>query len=348
MGNERADAGNVGAVAARYVSGGDLYISALSRSGTAYDLYRSTDLGGTWQKTGTSARGPNFLRYLGGGGVLSETVLSLDATAHWIDVSVAGAQAAGLRRDAAPNGGGKVISVYEQQVPVSADAPRGSQALLARSSDHGATWAPGIAIPGLEKRLRTPAWMGDGHYVAMGRRYVRSGPCSLGQCDFYEPMLYASASSGASWQSAAQIDLDHLVHLGRHILADGRLVADPAGDPVLLANRYLPAEDDRQEFVRSIDGGATWEPVGFPAEMQYGAPDYYALWQLTSVGNGVVLAYFHDTAATNRHALYKSLDAGQTWQRVGDLPTGTDDPGVFGMAFIPLNRTLPGIALASQ
>ena len=348
MGNERADAGNVGAVAARYVSGGDLYVSALARSGTAYDLYRSTDLGGTWQKTGTTARGPNFLRYLGGGGVLSETVLSLDATAHWIDVSASGAQAAALRRDAAPNGGGKLISVYEQQVPVSPDAPRGSQALLARSSDHGATWAPGIAVSGLEKRLRTPAWMGDGQYVAMGRRYVRSGPCSLGQCDFYEPMLYASASSGASWQPAAQVDLDHVVHLGRHVFADGTLIADPAGDPVLLGNRYVTAEGDRHEFVRSIDGGTTWQAVGFPAEMQYGAPDYYALWQLTSVGNGVVLAYFHDTAATNRHALYKSLDAGQTWQRMGELPANTVDPGVFGMAFIPSNRTLPGIATASQ
>ncbi len=348
MGNEAPDAGNVGAVAAKYVSGGDLLVSALTRSGTAYDVYRSTDLGATWLKTGTSVRGPNFLRYLGGSSVLSESVLSLDAGAHWMDVSQSGPHAAALRRGAGPTGGNSVISTYEQQVPVSAEAPRGRQAMLARSGDHGATWAEGVPIPGLERRLQVPAYLGADRYVAMGHRYLRSGPCPFGQCDFYEPVLYESASAGASWQVAAQVDLDHVVYLGHHSVVDGKLLVDPAGVPLLLANRYVPSEGSRNEFVRSLDGGLTWAPVGFPAEVQNSAPDYYALWQLTAVGNGVVLAYFHDTAGTDRQALFKSIDAGETWQRLGELPPATVDPGLFGMAFIPTTRTLPGLWVASQ
>lgn len=348
MGSERPEAGAIGALAARYVSGGDLLVSALTRSGTAYDLYRSPDLGGSWKKAGTTAGGPNFLRYLGGGGLLSESLISLDAGSHWINVSASGSQAAALRRDAAPAGGPQLISTYEEKVPVTAETPRGSQAMLARSSDHGATWSAGVAIAGLERRLRVPAYMGNGRYVAMGRRYTHSGPCSFGQCSFYEPVLFESTTAGASWLAAAQIDLDHVVYLGRHALVDGKLVADPAGQPVLLANRYVSGGGTLHEFVRSVDGGLSWTPVGFPAEMQYGAPDYYSLWQMTVVGSGVVLAYFHDTAATDRHALYKSVDAGETWQRAGELPAGTVDPGVFGMAFIPMTRSLPGIDVAAQ
>lgn len=348
MGNEGPEAGNVGAVAAKYVSGGDLIVSALTPSGAAYDLYRSSDLGSTWKKSGTTASGPNFLRYVGGGGVLSESLISLDAGAHWIDVRASGPQAAALRREAAPAGGGNLISTYEQQVPISAQAPTGWQAMSARSSDYGVTWGGDAAIAGVERRLRPPAYLGDGRYVAMSRRFVRSDTCPFGICNYYEAVLLQTHDAGATWQEAALIDLDHIVHLGRHSTIAGKLLADPAGEPVLLGNRYLPSGPSRHEFVRSLDGGLTWTPVGFPAEVQYGAPDYYTLWQLTVVGKGVVLAYFHDNGGTNRHMLFKSVDAGETWERAGNLPATTADPGLFGMAFIPLNRSLPAIDVALQ
>ena len=348
MGNEAPDAGNVGAVVGKYLSGGDLIVSALRPSGTAFDLYRSTDLGNTWTKAGAAAAGPNFLRYLGDGAVLSESVISLDAGANWIDVRASGLQSAALRRDAAPAGGANLISTYEEQVPKSVDAPTGWQAMIARSDDHGVTWSAGQPIPGIERRLHSPAPLGEGRYVAMSRRYVRSEACPFGICNYYEAVLLQTHDAGANWEEAALIDLDHVVHLGRHSMVAGKLVADPLGEPVLLGNRYLPSGASRHEFVRSLDGGLSWTAVGFPAEVQYGAPDYYTLWQLTVVGKGVILAYFHDNAGTNRHVLFKSVDAGETWERAGNLPANTVDPGLFGMAFIPLARTLPAVDVALQ
>jgi len=344
MGNERADAGNVGAVAAKYVSGGDLIVSALNFSGTGYNVYRSTDLGSTWKRSAfTSSRGPSFMRYLGGGGVLSESLVSLDAGEHWIDVSAAGLEAKAWRADAAPAGGPNLISTYQEKVPISDDTPLGTQAMLVRSADHGASWSAVTLLEKVQRRLRDTTYMGNGRYVAMGLRWARTEACPFGQCEYFEYVLYQSATGGSSWEPVALIDLDRIVSVGRHVVTDGKLVPDPDGQPVLLASRFLPSGDARHQFVRSLDGGISWSTVGFPAEVQHAAPDYYTLWQLAAVGNGVIVAYFHSTSSTNRHALFRSVDAGETWQRLGDPPPGTADPGLFGMTFIPLTRTLPGI-----
>lgn len=336
MGNERPDAGNVGAVAAKYVSGGELFVSAL-RSGEVFDLYRSSDLGSTWTRISSAARGPTYLHYLGDGALLSEFVLSLDAGLHWIDVSAAGPLAAALRQDAASGGGSNVIGSFTDQVPVDDDAPRGLQAVLTRSGDFGATWPVTTPIPGMEYRLRRPAYLGDGRYVALGKRYAYTGPCDLFViCDFLEAIVYGSSDSGATWQPLVSMDLDRLLYLGRHAQIDGKLVPDADGQPVLLANRYVGGV---AEFVRSLDGGHSWTTVGFPQEMQAG----HELWHIATIGNGVVMAYFHGTSTAATHAMYLSADAGETWQRAGDPPANTADPGLYGIAFIPSTRMLPGI-----
>lgn len=70
----------------------------------------------------------------------------------------------------------------------------------------------------------------------------------------------------------------------------------------------------------------------------YGEPYFHTLWNMVSAGNGTILAYFHDNGGNPyvpRHYLYISTDNGLTWALAGNLPYGTVDPGLFGMAFVP-------------
>jgi hypothetical protein len=159
-----------------------------------------------------------------------------------------------------------------------------------------------------------------------------------------ERALYHSSTSGASWtRSNIGEQIGHsVVYIGKRRLENGALIPDAAGGDTLLGDRYLGAAGNYQsELVRSMDGGLTWEKhSNYPAEVAYyGSPENWSLWYLAHGGGNLLFAYFHNAAYTARQRLYRSADAGLTWQLAGELPLDPS-PGVFDMTVKPGNASL--------
>ena len=335
MGEEKAENGSFGAVAAvKIKTGGVLLITSLLPDQSGLRIHRSKDLGETWELGGPYFGSPNITA-IGPETVLSSGALSTDSGMTWQGLpSTPYAQL--LRSTAASRGGTNLLGTF-------LDGGALGEVKVAFSADNGANWSAGQTIPGLAYQVSQPTAMGSNRFVV--KSFYLFGFSCFSYCEYsFAARLYTSADGGATWSAINEADAENMgkiIYLGKNRLVAGVLVPDKNGIDALIANRYvrLGSGNYRPEIVRSLDGGRTWEATGFPAEMaHYGEPYWNTLWYLVSAGNGTILAYFHNTAGNPyvpRHYFYKSTDNGATWALAGELPYGTVDPGLYGMAFVP-------------
>ncbi len=224
------------------------------------------------------------------------------------------------------NIGGRVIDIeFNPQDPrvVYAGAATGG---VFKSSDRGVTWAPifddqaVLTIGDVAVAPNQPATI-----------YVGTGEANGGHNNFPGGGVYKSQDAGASWQF---IGLEATTSIGR-------IVVDPINANrvyVAAIGSYFAKDNDRGVY-RSNDGGQTWQQVLFVNDST-GAIDlvidplnpqklFAATWErIRPPKFGTHLNGFSS-------GIYRSLDGGDTWERLGaaqGLPAPRQNIGRIGLA----------------
>lgn len=194
------------------------------------------------------------------------------------------------------------------------------------STDGGSTWTPrfdsqtalsigAIAVDPLDKRI---VYVGTGEDDNTSASYDGEG-------------LFRSTDAGATWTPRG-------LELSRRI---ARIAIDPTNTQRLFvaADGAIYTKDTNRGLYRSTDGGASWTKV-LGTDNDTGCVDvaidpsnpqrvFAALWQRSRADNNT---YWGGT----RSGLYRSLDGGTTWNRVGNgFPTGS--LGRIGVAIAASN-----------
>ena len=158
------------------------------------------------------------------------------------------------------------------------------------------------------------------HPVDSGIVYVGTGEDNGGGYSYAGDGVYKTVDGGATWTNIGLAETRRI----------GRIVIDPV-DPervFVAAGGGVFNKDTNRGVYRSIDGGQTWEQVLFIADdtgvvditLDKSDPNRLlaAAWQRYSFGQD----WYVGGAASG---IYRSLDGGDTWTKLGGgLPTGAD------------------------
>lgn len=231
--------------------------------------------------------------------------------------------------------GGRVVDIA---------APEGKPATLYvafatgglwRTDNMGSTWTPlfekessfgigAIAVHG------STVWVGSGEANSSRTSYAGTG-------------IFRSDDEGKTWKNMGLPESHHI----------GRVIVNPKNpeEVYVAALGHLYTWNDERGVYKTIDGGRTWQKVLSGANPRTGAIDiamdpgnpnvlYAALWE-------------RDRRAWNflesgvGSALYKTTDAGKTWQRIAGLPTG-QYVGRMGIAISKSNPDTVYVLLDNQ
>lgn len=216
-------------------------------------------------------------------------------------------------------------------------------------------WDSGTLTSGISHYTTgDPVYLGNDTFIVRGYYPAEPGtvpgcPIPGARCDYYWPALYRSTDGGISWNFLSQpsrYEISRLAYLGKNKLVNGQLVSDPNGGDTLLGNvYYVVAGGYDHQFLRSVDGGVTWNRVGFPVEMIFSDPQNWQLMDFAYAGKGIVYALFYylDGFSSEAHyALFKTRDAGDNWYKVGPLPFLGPDDQAFRLIFAGDNGAVPG------
>ena len=200
-----------------------------------------------------------------------------------------------------------------------------------KTEDAGSTWAPlfdragsasvgALAIAPSDPKV---IYVGTGQIQA--RYDIASGDG-----------VYRSSDGGKTW-----------THVGLAATrAIGRILVDPrdANVAVVAALGHMFGPNRERGIYRTEDGGKTWNQVLFVDDGTGGAdlaadPEnpailYASLWQAR---NFPWLSYFRPMVGPTS-AIYKSLDGGRTWKRLGGKGWPAGDIGRIGLAAAPGGR----------
>jgi hypothetical protein len=345
MGEEKAEeglggflGGFIGAVAGRKIARPGYLLITSRVSEDTYRVHRSRDLGQAWEDLGTYFDPGQGAIYAGSEHVMSTGSLSADGGRTWTAFPVSDPEArvrnADLRSRATALGGGRMLSTLHYDDPATPDQELSVQ--VWQSADWGASWTAGPASEALFGRAEAAVHLGSGNLVMKSFYPVGERENCLPGVDCLDtrPALFRSTDGGATWAMIyTGPELDRMAHLGKAQDFNGRLVPDPAGASVVLGNTY---EGGQPRFLRSLDGGLSWQESAFPADL----PGGFVLWYLVYGGEGVVFAYFSDNVS--QHQLYVSTDYGTTWRLSGPLPERTAEPGLYGMTYVGETRAVVG------
>lgn len=334
MGGEKvypaAPAGAVGAVVGKVVRLGAVVIKTYAWTGR-YDTYSSVDLGRTWQHMDThSDLSGSPIQYVGNNTVLSRDSISTDGGRKWQALERSNSD--DIRRLlSAPIDGGLLVGFDVIEDPSRSRLNTFDRAV---SRNYGRSWEGVQTVAGLHWSISSPTFIGNGRLIAKSLYPI---PCN--NCDSARGALFRSTDSGLTWSQLSADSVAPFVYLGKTTSSfNGSLVEDAQGSDTLigavLVNGTTPT------VMRSVDGGSTWSGLNIPSEIAYSPPGWFVPWYMIYVGNGVILAYFHDQTFEFQHAIYRSSDYGTTWEPAGNLPRGTRYPGVYGMTFVGDNRAV--------
>src|SRR6476619_1507508 len=148
----------------------------------------------------------------------------------------------------------------------------------------------------------------------------------------YGDGVYRSDDSGKSWKNVGLKNSEHI----------GRIVIDPANSDIVYVAAYGPlwSSGGERGIYKKIDGGKTWKAVltisentGFN-EVMIDPRNSNVLYAAAHQRQRKVFTYI---GGGPESALYKSTDAGATWNKImKGLPTDVD-LGRIGMAMSPVN-----------
>ncbi|MBX7170306.1 MAG: hypothetical protein K1X72_05060 [Pyrinomonadaceae bacterium] len=190
----------------------------------------------------------------------------------------------------------------------------------------GTTWTPvfenegsySIGAIALDPKNPSTVWVGTGEHNSQR---------SVG----YGDGVYKSEDGGRSWRNVGLKTSEHI----------GKIVIDPRDSNVVFVAAQGPLWSGGGErgLYKTTDGGKTWKAV-IPGTENTGATDvvidpsnpdimYAATWQRRR-------HYYTLINGGPESAIYKSVDGGNTWNRLrGGLPPG--DLGRIGLAVSPVN-----------
>ena len=158
----------------------------------------------------------------------------------------------------------------------------------------------------------------------------------------YGDGIYKSEDGGKTWKNMGLKNSEHI----------GRIVVDPTNSNTVYVAAYGPlwSSGGERGIYKTIDGGKTWKQILFVSENT----GFNEIWMDPRYST-VLYATAHQR---RRHewtyisggpesALYKSTDAGQTWDKVTNgLPSG--DVGRIGMCISPANPDIVYAILESD
>jgi photosystem II stability/assembly factor-like uncharacterized protein len=300
--------------------------SALVYAGTGSGtLFRSSDAGQTWVPWG----GMNFLAPVrvirvdpASGlhlfaGTLQAGFESLDGGATWRPVALGSVGLADVAFDSSNPG-----KLY------AATIGKG----VSRSLDAGATWTtvtaglPGVPISSLASDLRVPATI----YAGVSTTFD-----ALKSQSRFPGGLYRSDDAGATWAFSP--------------IADGfdpQYLAIDSGSPSIIyagGNGFSTTNG----LYRSADGGNTWTALtSFPGPAFGGKPEVTSIAAVPGrPGSLYVTADTGPFPGSSNGGLFRSFDAGDTWQRLYDGSAGpvAVDPTAQATVFLAVHETVFGI-----
>jgi photosystem II stability/assembly factor-like uncharacterized protein len=162
--------------------------------------------------------------------------------------------------------------------------------------------------------------------------WVGTGEVLMARSSFAGTGVFKSTNGGGSWQHMGLPDSHHI----------GRVLVDPEDADVVYvaALGHLYSFNEERGLFKTSDGGRTWEKSLYISE-RVGVVD--VIMDPSDRETLYAIAWERDRKAWNNvesgagSGIYKSVDAGNTWERLqGGLPTGPD-VGRMGLAVAASN-----------
>jgi photosystem II stability/assembly factor-like uncharacterized protein len=201
---------------------------------------------------------------------------------------------------------------------------------ILKSGDGGATWiglsslqyftAPGSVAVGSFFPNNSPAFPRVLLLDITNPNVLFTGTTRGNGCYFADNLIYKSTDGGVNWSGSASPNDSGCVLDGGFGPSAGLKAMDPT-DPNTL---YLAEADDGDgdwALLKSQDGGASWNSLGFPAEQQAG------VWAVAiDPGNPATLyaglddyPQYQDDGSNvpGMGGVFKSTDGGATWNSIG-------------------------------
>ncbi|MFC2118312.1 hypothetical protein ACFLSY_06700, partial [Bacteroidota bacterium] len=203
---------------------------------------------------------------------------------------------------------------------------------LWKTINNGTTWKPvfdnestftigSVAVAPSDPDI---VWVGTGEILMARSSYAGTG-------------VFKSTNAGESWENMGLTDSHHI----------GRVVIDPVNPDIVYvaAMGHLYSFNEERGLFKTIDGGKSWKNILYVSE-KTGVVD--VIMDPSDNNTLYAIAWERDRKVWGHvqtgmeSAVYKSTDAGKSWEKLSGLPQGKDI-GRFG---IDVSKSNPNVVYA--